>query len=241
MFHEFLITKNQMIKNKHKICYFVHSELSLYIYLCEIDRTSKWSQWNLASVAWLKTTDQNTMIANETARGPSLPSLVRVRNSAGTLKCQQGKFFSWNFYCSTVFFLPASPWLSAYEHDHMLVLTSHSKACATTMPMVRAHVKNWEQSWSYSPIIFDISNLEPSSRPTGGVFGANFINGYLGGGATKPTSRVSKEPAYVSLSHLSIVWDSNFEFFHLIASENQVQSDRQKSNKLTIQNFPNLK
>ena len=37
-----------------------------------------------------------------------------------------------------------------------------------------------------------------SSRPTGGVFGANFINGYLGGGATKPTSRVSKEPAYVS-------------------------------------------
>lgn len=37
-----------------------------------------------------------------------------------------------------------------------------------------------------------------TSRPTRGVFGANFINGYLGGGATKPTSRVSKEPAYVS-------------------------------------------
>jgi len=44
------------------------------------------------------------------------------------------------------------------------------------------------------------TKLSSTSRPTRGVFGANFINGYLGGGATKPTSRVSKEPAYASKS-----------------------------------------
>ena len=43
-----------------------------------------------------------------------------------------------------------------------------------------------------------VSTKPASSGPTRGVFGANFINGYLGGGATKPTSRVSKEPAYES-------------------------------------------
>jgi hypothetical protein len=43
-----------------------------------------------------------------------------------------------------------------------------------------------------------------TSRPTRGVFGANFINGYLGGGATKPTSRVSKEPAKKKPTQVSL-------------------------------------
>lgn len=48
------------------------------------------------------------------------------------------------------------------------------------------------------------TKLSSTSRPTRGVFGANFINGYLGGGATKPTSRVSKEPAKKKPTQVSL-------------------------------------
>jgi len=49
-----------------------------------------------------------------------------------------------------------------------------------------------------------VSTKPASSGPTRGVFGANFINGYLGGGATKPTSRVSKEPAKKKPTQVSL-------------------------------------
>jgi len=49
-----------------------------------------------------------------------------------------------------------------------------------------------------------VSTKPTSSGPTRGVFGANFINGYLGGGATKPTSRVSKEPAKKKPTQVSL-------------------------------------